>query len=74
MTKLMFVCSSCGFAAFVERPMELERAGWRYEARPDGAVGLLCSVCLGELAESSPAPAAALAFPGAAQLHTRAPR
>ena len=48
MPKLMFVCSTCGFAAFVERPMELELAGWRDETREDGSRDLTCSACLAD--------------------------
>jgi hypothetical protein len=48
MPKLMFVCSTCGFAAFVERPMELELAGWRGETREDGSSRLTCAGCLAD--------------------------
>jgi hypothetical protein len=48
MSKNMFVCSRCGFTAFVERAIELERAGWRGEIRKDGAALVICADCIAE--------------------------
>jgi hypothetical protein len=61
MPKLMFVCSTCGFAAFVERPMELELAGWRDETREDGSRGLTCSACLADAQQQQIEPVTASA-------------
>jgi hypothetical protein len=54
MSKLMFVCSTCGFAAFVERPMELDLAGWRSETREDGSFNLTCTACLADAQPPDP--------------------
>lgn len=45
MSKAMFVCSACGFTAFVERLRELELAGWQFDDREDGSRTLTCSAC-----------------------------
>jgi hypothetical protein len=45
MHKQMFVCSRCGFTAFVERPRELELAGWRGETLGDGTSTIFCAAC-----------------------------
>jgi hypothetical protein len=73
MPKLMFVCSTCGFAAFVERPMELEMAGWRGESREDGSSILTCSGCLAD-ARQGQSPAAPDQAPEPAALAVAAPR
>ena len=54
MHKLMFACSRCGFKAFVERPMELELAGWSAETRHDGTSVIVCSACLSDAGEAAP--------------------
>lgn len=45
MQKQMFVCSTCGFTAFVDRALELELAGWASRTDPDGSAKFVCSVC-----------------------------
>jgi hypothetical protein len=50
MHKLMFVCSRCGFTAFVERQLELEIAGWWGETRDDGTSVVTCADCVAESA------------------------
>jgi hypothetical protein len=52
MDKQMFVYSRCGFTAFVERAIEVERAGWPGETQQDGVSVVTCADCIAESAQS----------------------
>jgi hypothetical protein len=50
MSKIMLVCSRCGFAAFVSGEGEVAAAGWSIEIRLDGARFDRCPGCRKEAA------------------------
>lgn len=59
--KMMLVCSTCGFVAFVDRRRELEQAGWRFDAGPRDNTGCCPACAMDGAADELPEPAAAVA-------------
>lgn len=45
MHKAMFVCSTCGFVAFVAGRLELEVTGWLVEDGPHRTTTISCPAC-----------------------------
>ena len=72
MNKLMFVCSQCGFIAFVERPFELQLAEWRAEIRADGTPVYTCTTCVADTVAAASDPREAHAPAPPPRTHTKA--